>query len=202
MQIIKSTYNSKELFELYDREEAKVNHKLAKIINNLSQTLLFLFCAICLFAVIYIDRSQRFSVNTKDIMVLAIGLIFVIYFLTLLIKEKALIHNVRNYYINKGEVLENPLSNYWYHIDFIEEGEDLLEELQKYPNAELMVNDDELLIIQRNERTGDMEVKGDYLLNRLTCGIVEEEKFISNGVLNFSLCDKEIEEILKKAGDV
>ena len=209
MKIINSKHSAKELNEIYEREEAKVNHKLRKQIG-LSETLIFylpvgvgLIVGVLLmlfedFKSCLINLIPASTFEAKEAILAFI--LFIIGFVPIMSYWLFFEKRIRRHFIKKGEILENPLAKYKRQIDFIESGEVLVDTLEIRPNADItmVINEDKMTIIQTNKLTKKLIAKDTFLMSHFTCGVVKKDDLVTpNGDLDFSICDKELEEVLK-----
>ena len=205
MQIIKSKYSSKDLFELYKKEEAKVDKKAKSVMDTIiwdyraiifSLTLITAFIG---FAVIYGLRYANGGAPVPlvaNICVVVELMLFVLMFLKGPAKKWFQKHCDK-----QGKILDFSLNGYYWMICFIEDGEEIASFLENNPEALCLFEEgqrgqSDIMTLYIKNDTGLLKEHDSYRFDNIDSAY--KNFGVQDGVFDFSIYDERLESAINK----
>lgn len=206
MQIILSRYNSKDLKAIYEEEESKTDSNLKDTLELVSSFLGFMFLIYPLTYFLITERNRTFETITSPAVLIPLIISFLLCFLYYSFVCDHVYEFLIEHCEKKGKRFTHPLNGYFRYISFIKMGEELNDILHEAPDTEILLTDSshyekDVSLFRKNPKTGTLEP---YMENDFYGRIFfpNLENFIpSAGTMDFSIHDKELENMLQQIVD-
>ena len=200
MTIIKSKYNSKELYSLYEEESSKTRYGLEMSIDG-SLYMIGIMCFSVPTVFILYTLLTGHNIAKEYLPIKIIGFLAIFIGCVFIFIRNKIFTAIVNHYKSKGVQFESPLDGIYSYIRLIECGE--LVQAAQYKSIELQpaVDGHTLYFLAKNPNTGILELYGDTKYGDTKIDIFDHalNRVIPEpGVCDFSIYDSEIEERLAK----